>query len=183
MARINPVNVDNTDPKTAQTLKGVEKSLGMVPNIMATMAQSPAALGAYLGFGQALGGASISGALREQIALTVAGGNSCEYCASAHTALGKGQGVADDELTRNLQGESTDAKTQSALAFSSAIVEKRGWVSDDDLKSVRDAGYTEGEIVEIVATVAINTFTNYFNHVAGTEVDFPRVEVPQAAGV
>ncbi len=177
MARINPVSAEKTDPKAAQILKGVEKSFGLVPNGMATMANSPAVLGAYLGFGQALGGGSLSGALREQIALTVAGENSCGYCASAHTALGKGQGVADDELARNLHGDSSDAKTQSALAFSSSIVEKRGWVSDDDLKVVRDAGYTEGEIVEIIATVAATTFTNYFNHIAQTEVDFPVVEL------
>ena len=92
--------------------------------------------------------------------------------------LGKGQGVADDELARNLQGDSSDAKTQSALAFASAIVEKRGWVSDDDVASLRAAGTTDGEIAEIVATVCFNIFTNYFDHVADTEVDFPEVEAP-----
>jgi len=181
MPRITPVQSQNADPKAQTLLTNVEKSLGTVPNLMQTLAHSPAALGAYLGFGQTISGGSLSGQLREQIAVAVAGANSCEYCASAHTALGKKQKVDEDELARNLTGQSGDARTQAALDFARAIVEKRGWVSDDDLSSVRAAGYTESDIVEIVAVVAINIFTNYFNHVADTEVDFPRVELPEPA--
>ena len=179
MARINPVTQDQADPKARELLAGVEKSLGMVPNLMSTIAHSPASLAAYLGFGQALSGGSLGGKLREQIAVAVAGANSCEYCASAHTALGKMQGVDEVELARNLLGESEDDRTRSAIQFAKAIAQQRGWVSDDDYSAVRDAGFSEGEIVEIIATVAINTFTNYLNHIAETEVDFPRVEVAE----
>lgn len=179
MPRIQPIDLDQAQPKAKALLEGVHKSLGITPNIMATMAQSPATLEAYLGFGKALSGASISPQLREQIALTVAGENSCGYCASAHTAIGSKLGVNTDELAANLKGLSRNAKTEAALEFARQIVVERGWVSDDDLRNVREAGYTEGEITEIVATVAQNIFSNYFNHIADTDVDFPRVEVPE----
>lgn len=179
MPRIQPINLDEAHPKAKALLEGVNKSLGITPNIMKTMAQSPATLEAYLGFGKALSGASISPQLREQIALTVAGENSCGYCASAHTAIGTKLGVNSDELTANLKGLSSNPKTEAALEFARQIVIERGFVSDDDLKRIRDAGYSEGEITEIVAVVAQNIFSTYFNHIAQTEVDFPRVEVPQ----
>ncbi len=179
MARINPVNRDEGDAKAQELLAGVEKALGMVPNLMGTLAHSPASLGAYLGFGQALSGGTRGGKLREQIAVSVAGVNSCGYCASAHTALGKGQGVDEVELARNLEGESEDERTGAALRFARAITQKRGWVSDEDYAAVREAGFGDGEVIEIVAVVAINTFTNYVNHIAQTEIDFPRVEVAE----
>lgn len=181
MARIEPVTSDNLDPKASKLLDGVEKSLGSVPNLFKTFAHSPATLSFYLNGSSALSGTSLSGAVREQIAVAVAGTNSCGYCASAHTALGKGAGVSEDELSRNLEGEASDPKVAAALTFARAVVEKRGWVSDDDVRAVRDAGYTERELTEIIAVVAINIFTNYFNHIAQTEIDFPKIEVPEPA--
>ena len=177
MTRIAPVTAETASPKAQTLLDGVQKSLGIVPNMMATIAHSPATLQAYLGFGQALGGGTLGGKLREQVALAVAGENSCEYCASAHTAIGGNLGLDADELSRNLQGASQDPKTEAALTFARTVVDKRGWVSDADVQAVRDAGYTEGEIVELIGTVVINIFTNYFNHIAQTDVDFPKVAV------
>ncbi len=179
MPRIQPIELDKAQPKAKALLEGVHKSLGITPNGMRTMAQSPATLEAYLGFGKALSGASVSPQLREQIALTVAGENACNYCASAHTALGTKLGVDTDELAANLKGLSRDPKTKAALEFARRIVIERGWVSDDDLRRVREAGYTEGEITEIIAVVSQNIFSTYFNHIADTDVDFPRVEVPE----
>ncbi len=179
MPRIQPIELDKAQPKAKALLEGVNKKLGITPNIMKTMAQSPATLEAYLGFGNALSEASISPQLREQIALTVAGENSCGYCASAHTAMGTKLGVDKDELTANLKGLSSDPKTEAALEFARQIVKERGWVSDDDLKRIREAGYSEGEITEIVTTVVQNLFSTYFNHIADTELDFPPVEIPQ----
>jgi uncharacterized peroxidase-related enzyme len=132
-------------------------------------------LEAYLNFSQALSKASLSAGLREQISLAVAGASGCDYCASAHAAVGKKLGLDASELQMNLRGEAGDARTRAALDFARTMVEKRGWVDDADLAAVRDAGYGETEIVEIVATVALNLFSNYFNHVVGTEVDFPPV--------
>jgi uncharacterized peroxidase-related enzyme len=181
MPRIHPIDPDQADGKAVQLLDGVRKSLGTVPNIMATLAQAPAALEAYLATGRALGGGELSGALREQIALAVAGANSCDYCASAHTALGRGHGLDEDELLSNLGGASADPKVAAALVFAQRVVAERGFVTDEDVAAVRDAGYGDGAITEIIAVVAHNIFTNYFNHIAGTEIDFPLVSAGRPA--
>lgn len=184
MPRIQPVNHAEAAGEQKELLDAVKAKMNGVPNIIGTMAHSPAVLKSYLGFSEAMGGSSLSPQLREQIALAVAGANQCHYCGSAHTALAKSHGLKDEaELQRNLLAESSDAPTAAVLRFARAIVEKRGWVDDADIEAVRHAGYDDAGIAEIVATVAINTFTNYFNHVADTENDFPPVELPQAAAV
>ena len=177
MPRINPIDPGTAEGKARALLEGIRKKYGRVPNLLATLAQAPAALDAYLGLGQALGGGSLDAGLREQIAVAVAGANSCGYCASAHTAIGTTVGVDAAELEANLRGEAADPRTQAALDFALVIVEKRGWASDDDLQRVRGAGFGDGEITEIVVNVVANIFTNNFNHVAQTEIDFPVVEV------
>lgn len=173
MARIQPNS--NPAPEAQAQLDGLKEKLGSVPNIFGTFANSPAVLDFYMQGSGALGNTSLSAALRESIALTVAGANACDYCASAHTVIGKGAGLSDDEAGQNLHGKSADAKTQAALDFAALLVEQRGNVNDNDVQAVRDAGYTDGEVLEIVAVVAFNIFTNYFNHVADTDVDFPLV--------
>ena len=129
----------------------------------------------YLNGSGALKNTAISAPLREQIALTVAGVNQCDYCASAHTAIGKGQKLDDAALADALKGKASDTKEQAALSFAKKLVESQGRVTDADLSAVTKAGYSEAEALEIVAVVAFNIFTNYFNHVADTDVDFPPV--------
>jgi len=175
MTRINPLSIETAPPASAEILSQVKGKIGMVPNLYGAIAHSPAALGAFLAFSRAIGESSISPALREQIALATAGLNNCDYCSSAHTLLGKGAGVDADELASNLVGESADSKTQAALTFAKAIVNKSGWAEDADLAAVRNAGFTQEEIVEIIAVVSINIFTNYFNHIAEVDIDFPIV--------
>ena len=183
MPRINPVELNEAESKSKTLLEGVEKKLGFAPNIMRTLAHSPAALEAYLGFGKSLGGGKLSPQLREQIALTVAGVNGCQYCASAHTAIGKMYKVDEKELAANVKATSEDVKTESALRFAQKVVEGRGWVSDEDVQQVRECGYSEAELVEIIATVAVNLFSNYFNHIAETDIDFPVINVEQRTAV
>ena len=175
MPRIQQIDPAEAEGKAKELLDGVNAKLGMTPNLMRALANAPAALQGYLGFGQALAAGTFGPKIRESIALTVAGINGCDYCASAHSAIGTMAGLDADELARNLEGRSADPKVEAALAFASAIVEKQGWASDDDLAAVRAAGYGDGEITEITANVAYNIFTNYFNHVAETEIDFPVV--------
>ena len=181
MPRIQTIDPNLAQGKVKELLDGVQKSLGMVPNIIATIAHSPAALESYLANKKALSGGRLNAQFRERIALTVAGENKCDYCASAHTALGKMAGVDEVELGRNLEGESSNHQIDAALKFAKVIVEKRGFVSNVDLQKVRDAGYDDDEIVEIVAHVTFNIFTNYINHIAETDVDFPSVEVGEKA--
>lgn len=181
MPRIQPIDPTNAQGQAKTLLDAVQKKLGITPNMMRTMAHSPAVLQSYLQFGETLGAGSLSAKLREQLATAIAGANRCGYCASAHTAIGQMLKVDKAELERNLNGESSDAKTQAALTFARSIVNKRGWISDAEFKAVRDAGYSDAEVSEIIAAVALNTFTNYFNHIAKTEIDFPVVEVEEPA--
>ena len=181
MPRIQPIDIDQAEGKAKTLLEGVNKALGMTPNLMRTLAQSPAVLEAFLGFGKGLGTGGLSPKLREQIAITVARINGCDYCLAGHSAFGKKVGLDDGELRANMNAESGDAKVKAALQFAKAIVDEKGWVTDEQYEAVRTAGFGHGEILEILAVVAINTFTNYVNHLAQTEVDFPAVEVCEPA--
>ena len=110
-----------------------------------------------------------------RFSLVVSEANQCDYCVSAHTFFGNKAGLNESDLLDARHGTSTNRKTNAALTFARKIIEDRGHVSDEDLEQVRQAGYTEGEIVEIIANVCMTTFTNYFNQVAATEVDYPYV--------
>jgi uncharacterized peroxidase-related enzyme len=181
MTRIQPINPSDATGKAKQLLDGVQAKLGITPNMMKTMAVSPAVLDAYLGFSAATGTGALKAGFREQIALAVAQANSCEYCLAAHSAIGKMVGLQPDSIHAARQAQATDPKAAAGLEFAQALVIERGLVSDAAIARVRAAGYSDAEIAEIVANVALNIFTNYFNHVAGTEVDFPRVNVNLAA--
>ncbi len=176
MTRINVINADQNIGKAKELLDAVQAKLGITPNMMKTMARSPAVLDAYLNFGGALD-TTLNAKLREQIALVSAEENGCGYCASAHTAIGKMVGLTDESILAAREAKADDEKIEAALKFAKVIVEKRGKVSDEDVANVKNAGYDDGAVAEIVANVALNIFTNYFNEVAKTEIDFPKVEL------
>jgi uncharacterized peroxidase-related enzyme len=180
MTRIAPVSNENASEQSQALLDGVQKKLGMTPNLMRTFAHSAATLDAYLKLSDALSKGSLNGKTREKIALAVGQENSCQYCLSAHSAIGKMVGLSADEIRDARMSSAADAKTDAILKFAKQIVEARGNVSDADVAAVRDAGVTDAEITEVVANTALNLFTNYFNHVAGTEVDFPEAEALDA---
>lgn len=181
MPRIQAVDHAAAQGDAKALLDGVKAGIGMVPNIFATMVQAPKVLEGFLAFNQSLGQGRLSPQLREQIALAVAGVNACDYCASAHTALGKGAGLKADELARNLEGQASDPKAQSAISFARKVVFQRAKIDDTDFAGLRRAGFDEGEVVEIIAHIGVNLFTNYFNHIAGTEIDFPAAHVDAQA--
>jgi len=177
MQRLAALNPTEATGKAKQLLDGVQAKLGITPNLMKTLATAPAALEAYLNFGAALGTGRLDAKFREQISLAVAQANSCEYCLSAHSAIGKMMGLKPEEIGTSRHAHSDDSKRDAGLQFVQALVVQRGEVSDRALAAVKAAGYTDGDIAEIVANVAVNIFTNYFNHVARTDVDFPVVPV------
>lgn len=176
MPNIFPIDPARPGAATAIISK-VKAKLGGVPNIFATMAQSPAVLEGYLAFNGALNAGVLSASLREQIALAVAGENKCDYCASAHTVLAKGTGISAAEARLNLAGDATDTRVAAILGFARTVVRSRGRLAEgaSSLNELRNEGVSDGEIVEILAHIGLNLFTNYFNHVVDTEVDFPYV--------
>lgn len=184
MQRIEALNPETANGKSKQLFEGIQEKLGMVPNMMRTMGNSPAVLEGYLNLNATLGSGLLGTEMGELIAMTVAQANSCNYCLSAHSFIGeKLAGIRPETLKLSRTAQSVDSKVAKALEFARVLVQKQGLVSDQDVQLVLDAGYSQGEISEIVAFVALNIFTNYFNNTANTEVDFPLVEADNLAAV
>jgi uncharacterized peroxidase-related enzyme len=154
-------------------LETVKKQLGITPNVFRVIANSPAALEGYLALNGALAGGQIDARTRERIALAIAEVNGCDYCLSAHTYLAKNLANLDDaEIAANRRGGSQEAMADAAVRFAIEVARERGHVTSADLQAVKEAGYTDGQVVELVLHVALNTLTNYVNEVAKTEIDF-----------
>jgi len=176
MSRLQQIQPESSTGRAKELLDAVLGKLGLVPNMTRAMANSPAVLDGYLSLSGALAKGILSAKTREQIALTVAEKNDCDYCLAAHSTIGKMVGLSIDQIQDSRRGSAVDPKVDALLRFASQVAQVQGKVSDSDLQVVRNAGYDDGAIAEVVANVALNIFTNYFNHVAGTEIDFPRAE-------
>jgi len=178
MSRISiPASIEAAPTASQPLLHGVKKQIGSVPNLFRLVSNSPAALEGYLGLSAALAKGSLSAATRERVALAVAGVNDCGYCLAAHSYLGKHVARLDDaEIAANRSGSSHDPRADAAVRFAAIVVQQRGHISDTDFQAVRAAGYTDAEVIEIVQHVALNTWTNYINEVAKTDIDFPVTE-------
>lgn len=176
MQRLQPIEQSQETEKIKEIYEIVQSKIGMVPNLYRVLGGSPKVLEGYFDFNMILGQTSLSPQLREQLAIAIASANSCQYCLSAHTLLGKMAGVPHEELASAQSAHSHDTPTQAALVFARQILEKHGKVSDTDLDVVKAAGFGDAQIVEILAHVALNIFTNYANNVAKTKIDFPIAE-------
>ena len=183
MSRIpTPATIEAAPAAARPLLEGVKKQLGVVPNLFRLVANSPAALEGYLGLMGALNKGKLPAPTRERIALAVAELNGCSYCLSAHSYLGKNLAKLDEaEIAANRSGASQDPKADAAVRFAVKVARERGHVGEDDLRAVKAAGYDDGQAIEIVLHVALNTWTNYINEVAKTDIDFPVVAARNAA--
>ena len=182
MSRIpTPATIAAAPEASRPLLEAVNKQLGVLPNLFRLVANSPAALEGYLGLNGALGKGHLPAPTRERIALAVAEINGCSYCLSAHTYLGKNLAKLDDaEMTANRNGASNDPKADAAVRFAAKITRERGHISEEDLAAVKKAGYDDAQVIEIVLHVALNTWTNYINEVAKTDIDFPVINAKAA---
>jgi uncharacterized peroxidase-related enzyme len=176
-ARVSPVEVATAEGKAQELFATIKGKFGKVPNMMKTMAHSPAVLEGYLALAGALSKGVLPAQTREQLALAVGQANGCEYCVSAHTLTGKLSGLSPEAIHDAREGHGTDAKTQATLDLAHQIIEQRGDVTDEQLAAARDAGLNDAEVAEVVGHVALNTLTNYFNQFVHTDVDFPRVSL------
>jgi uncharacterized peroxidase-related enzyme len=183
MSRIpTPATIEAAPAASRPLLEAVKTQLGVVPNLFRLVATSPAALEGYLGLFGALGKGALPAPTRERIALAVAQINGCDDCLSAHTYLGKNLAKLDDaEITANRNGASNDSTADAAVRFAAKVARERGHVGAADVRAVKAAGYDDAQLIEIVLHVALNTWTNYINEVAKTEIDFPVVNARQAA--
>ncbi|MGP0067114.1 MAG: carboxymuconolactone decarboxylase family protein [Isosphaeraceae bacterium] len=181
MSRLNQIAPETATGRTKELLDAVKGKLGLVPNMTRAMANAPAVLEGYLEFSGALGKGKLPARSREQLALAIGQANGCDYCVSAHSAIGKMVGLTAEQVRDSRLGTAVDSKDGVLIRFARKVLESRGQVSDDDIRQVRDAGFDDGAIAEVVAHVALNVFTNYFNSVAHTDIDFPKAETLRAS--
>lgn len=181
MSRVPLIDTNAASGERQALLTQIHDAFGATPAMFKAAANSTAALKSLWGSFGALGGGVIGARLGELIAVAVADRNACEYCLAAHTVLGRKAGATPEELAAAQAGESSDPKTAAALRFALKLVEARGQVGDADVQAVREAGFSEEEIVEILAHVALNLFTNYINIAFAVPVDFPAVKLRGAA--
>lgn len=181
MSRINVVTTDIANDEQQALLEAIQAQLGMVPNFLKILANSPAALRAFLGLHGIAGEGSLDAPTRERIALAMAQQNSCDYCVSAHTALGRKAGLSSDEILTNRAGGSQDDKAAAAVKFARALAEHSGEVTTAEILEVRNAGYSEADIVEIITHVGMNILTNIIGKASRVEIDFPKVDLKLAS--
>jgi len=179
MSRIPALDPASAPEPARSILAAVNSSLGVTPNLFRVAAQSGAALDALTGQVGALSKGALDARSREAIALAVAEANGCDYCLSAHNVLGAGAGLSSAEIGNAREARASDPKLNAILAFVRNLVINRGHATDSELEQLRRVGASEAEIVEAVANTALNIFTNYLNHVAGTDIDFPVVKAGQ----
>jgi len=181
MSRINTVNKETANEEQQVLFDAIQAKLSMVPNFLKILANSPAALRAFLGLHGIAGEGNLNPQTRERIALAIAQQNSCEYCVSAHTAIGRKSGLNNAEIEANRLGTSQDAKAIVAVKFAKSLLEHMGEVTTAEIAEVRQAGYGDAEIVEIITHVAMNIFTNIIGKASQVDIDFPKVELTLVA--
>lgn len=181
MSRIDPIKRDTATQPQQDLLDAVQNKLGMVPNFLAVLAQSPDALKAFMGLHHVADAGILDGQTKERIALVVAQDNACQYCVSAHSAIGRKAGLSNEEIAANRNGTSHDDRAAAALRFAQAVNTHKGEMTEAEFQAIRAAGYSDAEIVELIVHVGMNILTNLIGKVSDVEIDFPKVDLEQAA--
>ncbi len=177
MSRIQVIEQSNANAEQKALLDAIQGQLGMVPNFLKVFANSPVALQAFLGLHGVANAGSLSPQTRERIALALAQQNTCEYCLSAHTAIGRKAGLTGDEIAAARAGSSEDAKAAVAVKLARSLVEHKGDITTAELIEAREAGYSDADIVEIITHVGMNLLTNILGKASRVDIDFPKVSL------
>lgn len=181
MARINIVSTETANAEQKALFEAIQAQLGMVPNFLKVFANSPAALKAFLGLHGIAGNGSLDPQTRERIALALAQQNGCEYCLSAHTAIGRKAGLSGAEIEANRAGTSQDSKAAVSVKFARSLVAHKGDITTAELLEMRDAGYSESDIVEVITHVGMNLLTNLLGKAGRVDIDFPKIDLRLSA--
>lgn len=176
MSRLPLVCVNDACDKTAPLLAGIEKRLGMLPNFFAGLGNHHGSLAGYMAFAEAMEKHSnLSKAQREKIALAIANANGCHYCVSGHTLSAKSAGVNADEAREAQKGLASEPLDQALLTLALDVLDTRGHISEKTLSWVLAQGVSKEQVVEVVALVGLNSFSNWVNNVICPAIDFPEV--------
>ncbi len=153
-------------------MEAAEKKFGFVPNLIATLAESPTAVEAYLTIAGINATSSFSPAEQQVVLLTANYENECHYCMAAHTGAAKMARLDDAAIAALRAGTPIpDARLEALSTFTRKVVVERGWVQPRDVEALLAAGFTKAQVLEVIAGVAVKTISNYVNHVAETPVD------------
>jgi len=180
MSQIDALNIGTAPVASQPLLEAVQAKMGKVPNLLGTLAHAPAGLQSYLSLSEALSGGHFTGSEREIIALAIGQVNQCDYCLAAHTMIGGMNGLDAESMLKARSGGLADAKLEALASLAREITTTQGRPSKTSLDTFRSSGWTDAHVIELIAHVAFNTLTNYANHIAETEVDFPAA--PQLQG-
>jgi len=175
MSRIPLVSAEQANAEQQALYAAIQAELGVVPNFLKVFAHSPDALRAFLGLHGVANDGSLDPQTRERIALALAQQNTCEYCLSAHTAIGAKAGLNRAEIQANREGSSQDAKAAVAVKLAKSLAEHKGEISTAEILEARNAGYSDADIVEIITHVGMNILTNILGKASRVEIDFPKV--------
>lgn len=176
MNKLSVLKKEQASEQSRQLFEGIEKAVGILPNIYAVIGHSANALGSYLGFSEAQKNGSFNAKEREAIFLAVSEENGCNYCLSAHTAIAKMSGFSEDETLELRAGTIEDKKLNVLTNLSKSIIANRGRADENFVKEFYEAGYDEKALVDLVALVVDKTFTNYIGRLARPEIDFPKAQ-------
>jgi uncharacterized peroxidase-related enzyme len=174
-SRIRALRLSEAQGEVKELLNQVQAQFGAVPNIFGVAANSQATLAAMLNFFGALSSTKLSKDITERIAVMVAQQNGCDYCLSAHTHIAKSVGVSDSEIRLAREIKSEDSRIQSVLQFAHSVLVNKGHASNEEWNNLKELGFSDEELLEIVSNVCLNVFTNYINNSSKTEIDFPVV--------
>jgi uncharacterized peroxidase-related enzyme len=177
MSRLSVPNLETDAGPSGQVYAQIKKAIGSVPNTFAAIAaHGPAALKSVLAADTVLASGSLSKRDQETIKLIISGVAGCDYCVAAHSLLGKLAGLKPDELKKIRDGKLTgDAKRDALARFVRKLAQSSGTVSDEEFVAIKAAGYSDAQLVEISLAFATTVFTNVFNRINDTEIDFPAV--------
>lgn len=175
MSRIQAIDPNAAQGDGATFLNGIAAKFGGVPNFFRTIAHAPAMATAFAGFNGSLAHTRLTAQQREVIALTQAGFHGCPYCSAYHVYAAEKAGMAKDQALSWLRGQAGDGANLALSQFVRSVLEQRGRITDADLHAFKAAGFDEGHIVEVMAVISANVFTNFVNLAAQTDVDFPPV--------
>lgn len=170
---LNVLTYEEAGEEAREAMEAMKKKMGKVPNIYAAMLHSPAAFKGLMAFKEGLGKGVITHKEAEAVAMVVGEQNQCGYCVAAHTALAKMNGFSAEEAKALRKAQSDDARLDALVKLAKEISQTRGRPGDEAVKTFYDAGYDDQALVEVIAHVCVNIFTNYFNHIADPDIDFP----------
>ncbi|MDP1819085.1 MAG: carboxymuconolactone decarboxylase family protein [Acidimicrobiales bacterium] len=162
---------DSADGKAAELLADIVSRNGSARAMVRTMAGSPSVLGGYLDLSRAMKRSRLERGIAERISLAVQARLGCALCLEAHANGARAAGVDEQEIERAKLGTSADPRVAAIVAFGARVHQEPSSIGDDDIRLLRDLGFRDRDVLDVVGLVALNVLTGTFNLVAGLEPD------------